>query len=193
VTPLFHAGPYACFEMQRDEIPALQSFLDANPEYYFTVGDAPPSPDEARDEFDNLPPAEWPSGKMWVLRFADADGRMAGLANVVADLIVTGVWHIGLFLVATRLHGTGAAHAMLGGLEDWMRQRGANWIRLGVVAGNTRGERFWARCGYRETRVREGIAMGQRVNAVRVLVKPVVNAPLADYLALVARDNPGAP
>lgn len=191
-TPLFRTGPYACFEMQRGEIPALQAFLEANPEYYLTVGGAPPT-DEAQGEFDNLPPAEWSTGKMWVLRFCDAHGRMAGVANVVADLIATGVWHVGLFLVATSLHGTGAAHAMYAALEAWMQRGGAQWLRLGVVVGNVRGERFWTRCGYREVRQREGVAMGSRVNAVRVLVKPLVTAPLSDYLALIARDRPDAP
>ena len=191
--PLFHAGPYACFEMQRSEVPALQAFLEANPEYYLNVGDAPPSPSEARDEFENLPPAEWSMGKMWVLRFCDAQGRMAGLANVVSDLIATGVWHVGLFLVATSLHGTGAAPAMYVALEAWMRRSGARWLRLGVVVGNVRGERFWARCGFGEVRQRAGVAMGRRVNAVRVLVKPLVAAPLSDYLAVIARDHPDAP
>jgi len=78
-------------------------------------------------------------------------------------------------------------------LEAWMKRNGARWIRLGVVAGNARAERFWARAGFVETRVREGVTLGRRVNTVRVLVKPLAGRPLADYLALVARDNPGAP
>lgn len=191
--PVFRAGPYTAHEITRDELPALQAFFDANPEYYFTVGDAPPAPDEAWREFDERPPPEWPVGKTWLLRFTNPDGDMIGMANVVADLIVTGVWHIGLFIVATAHHGSGASATLHAGLEAWMRASGARWIRLGVVVGNERAERFWQRMGYREVRTREGFAAGTRINTVRVLVKPLVDAALSDYLALVARDNPGAP
>lgn len=190
---LFAAGPYVAHEMARDEAPVLQAFLDANPEYYLAVGDAPPGPDEAVREFEHLPPADWPMGRMCVLRIAGDDGRMIAMANVVSDLLVSGVWHVGLFIVATALHGRGAASAIWDALEAWTARNGARWIRLGVVAGNARAERFWARAGFVETRVREGVTLGRRVNTVRVLVKPLAGQPLADYLALVARDNPGAP
>ena len=102
----------------------------------------------------------------------DADGMMADVADVVSDLLAPRVWHVGLFIVATALHGRGAAHALYAALEAWMRASGAAWIRLGVVAGNARAERFWRRVGYVETRVRAGVAMGERVNAVRVLARP---------------------
>lgn len=190
---LFTVDGGACREIPRDDCGALQTFLEANPEYYFTVGDAPPSPTEARDEFDQLPNAEWIHGRMWVVGLFDAQRRMVAMANVFTGLFAPDVSHIGLFIVATALHGTGTASTFYRGLEDWLRRQGAAWIRLGVVAGNTRGERFWARCGFHELRARDGIAMGQRVNTVRVLVKPLAGRSLDDYLARVPRDRPGAP
>jgi hypothetical protein len=77
-----------------------------------------------------------------------------------------------------------------GALEAWARAAGAQWIRLGVVDGNTRGERFWRRQGYVETRLRPGMTMGSKVNTVRVLFKPLAGGTRADYLALVVRDRP---
>lgn len=191
--PLFTGEGFACHEMTRDEIPRLQAFLEANPEYYLAVGDAPPAPDEAQGEFDHLPPADWPQGRMRVLRFDDTQGRMIAMANVVSDLLVTGVWHVGLFIVATALRGSGIAHALYGALEAWMQRSGAQWIRLGVVVGNVSGERFWQRRGYAELRTRDGVTMGARTNTVRVLARSLTGAPLSDYLAFMPRDNPGAP
>ena len=114
------------------------------------------------------------------------------MATVVADFIAAHVWHIGLFIVATALHGSGVAHALYRELERWMVGQGAEWIRLGVVAGNTRAERFWERCGYVQVRERGPLQMGKKTNLVRVMVKPLAGGSLDAYLALVARDRPGA-
>ncbi len=78
------------------------------------------------------------------------------MANVVSDLLATGVWHLGLFIVATRLHGSGAAVLLYDRLEAWMGASGAQWLRLGVVRGNVRAERFWERRAYVEMRERTG-------------------------------------
>jgi len=63
-------------------------------------------------------------------------------------------------------------------------------MRLGVVVGNTRAERFWSRCGFLPVRLREGYVIGRQTNVVAVLVKPLADRTLQDYLALVARDRP---
>jgi len=100
------------------------------------------------------------------------------------------VWHIGLFIVASALHGSGAARAMYGELERWMAARGARWIRLGVVVGNAKGERFWRRQGYVQVRERGPVQMGRRANMLRVLVKPLAAGSVEEYLELVERDRP---
>ena len=73
-----------------------------------------------------------------------------------------------------------------------MRAEGARWIRLGVVKGNAKAERFWAKVGYRELRERGPVVMGRQSNVVRVLWKPLAGGTRADYLARVERDRPGA-
>ena len=62
-----------------------------------------------------------------------------------------------------------------------------------MVAGNARAESFWESAGFVEVRRRDGVAMGRKVNTVRVMVKPLAGATLPAYLALVARDRPDAP
>ena len=79
------------------------------------------------------------------------------------------------------------------GLVQWAIANGMRWIRLGVVSGNARAERFWTKRGYVDLRMRTGIKMGTRVNDVRVMVKPLTSATLDDYLALVPRDRPDHP
>ena len=120
----------------------------------------------------------------------DETGSLIGVANVVSDLLAPGVWHIGLFMVATRLHGGGAARSLYEQLERWALDQGAQWLRLGVVQGNTRAERFWERCAFVEVRKRGGVEMGMLVNTLRVMAKPLAAGTLPEYLALVARDRP---
>jgi ribosomal protein S18 acetylase RimI-like enzyme len=176
-----------------DDAGMLQRFFDANPEYFLAVNGEPPRPDEATHELHDAPPPEMAYREMRLLGFFSAGtGELEAMATVVVDLIAEHVGHIGLFIVATALHGSGAAHAMYAELERWLRERGAHWIRLGVVAGNARAERFWERSGYVETRRRGPVEMGRRTHLLRVMVKPLAGA-VAEYLDLVARDRPDAP
>ena len=46
-------------------------------------------------------------------------------------------------------------------------------MRLGVVEGNARAERFWERCAFTEVRKRHDIEMGARTNTVRVMARPL--------------------
>lgn len=177
-------------ELTADHGPDLQRFFEANPAYFQAITGAPAGPDEAHAEMhDELPPG-WSFTKKWLLGYQDAQGRLVAMANVVSDLLAPRVWHIGLFMVAESLHGTGAAQALYHGLETWAVSNGACWLRLGVAQGNLRAESFWERLGYIQTRTRVGVEMGSRTNTIRVLAKPVAGGSLAQYLALVERDRP---
>ena len=180
--------------MHTSDIPVVQRFLEENPDYSLLVEGEPPAPDAAQKEFAQMPPADWPLKRKWMIGFRDAEGSLIAIADVLEDLFVRGVWHLGLFMVATRLQRRGVGRALYESLERWMRGRGCDWIRLGVVVGNARAERFWPHCGYREVRMRFGVPYGTNVNDIRVMVKPLGTGndtgSLGDYLALVARDRP---
>jgi Acetyltransferase (GNAT) family len=190
---LFAAGPLHARRLLADDVPPLQRFFEAHPLYFQQVHGQPPAPDEAQQEFEDLPPAGMTYTEKWLLGFFDEGGELQGMATVWSDFLAPRVWHIGLFIIATPLHGSGVAHGVYGALEAWMRQAGATWLRLGVVQGHTRAECFWLGRGYAALRERGPITMGQQDNIVRVMVKPLHDATLGDYLALVARDRPDSP
>jgi len=187
---LFQTASYRCVDLLAADIPRVQRFLEENPEYDLAVEGRAPGESAGKEAVESLPPAEFSYGRKWMLGFEAGDGSLAAFADVIENLIAEGVWHIGLFIVATRLHGRGAAHEIMEGLERWTREKGGEWSRLGVVVGNERAERFWKRLGYVEVRKRLAIPMGERVNDVRVMVKPLQGGNLPDYLAIVARDRP---
>lgn len=176
--------------MSARDIPTVQRFLEENPEYALLVEGEPPAADAAKKEFAQMPPADWPLKRKWMIGFRDEEKRLIGIADLLEDLFVAGVWHLGLFIVATHLHGRGVGRSLYEALERWMKSRGCDWIRLGVVVGNARAERFWPQCGYREVRMRLGVPYGKNVNDIRVMVKPLAGGTMTDYLAAVARDRP---
>jgi len=179
-------------ELQADEVPQLQALFDANPEYFVAINGRRANADEAQVEFDEMPPAHLGFTRRWFAGLFDAtSSELVGVSIVVSDLAAPGVWHIALFLLATKLHGRGLAGPVFDAIEAWARRSGALWLRLGVVRGNARAEAFWARQGFQEVRVR-GIDTGGPLNTVRVLIKPLREHDVQAYLALVPRDRPGS-
>jgi GNAT superfamily N-acetyltransferase len=190
----FLAGDgFTAVEIGPDTVPLLQRFFDANPDYFLAVNGELAGVDEAHEEVHGSLPDGWPFTRKWVVGILDPNGALVAMVNVVSDLLAAGVWHIGLFMVADAARGTGLAQALLRRLETWAIAGGAAWLRLGVVAGNARAEKFWESAGFVEVRHREGVAMGRKVNTVRVMVKPLAGGTLPAYLQRVARDHPDAP
>ena len=190
--PLFQAAGHSVRQLQPSDVPALQALFDANPAYFQAVNGRLAHADEAQAEFDEVPPAHLPFARQWKAGIHDAEGRMVGTLVVLSDFCAPGVWHLGLFLLATRLHGSGLAVSLHQALLAWARAQGAQWMRLSVIVGNVRAERFWARQGYTEVRRRHGIDTGGRINDARVMVKALGDQGLDTYLARVPRDQPAS-
>lgn len=179
-------------ELTPDRAPLLQRFFDDNPAYFLATSGVPPGPGEALEEITEDLPAGMRFTKKWVVGYVGERGALVAMANVITDLLAPGIFHIGTFIVATDRHGSGLAQQLHRGLEQWSAANGAAWMRLGVVQGHARAERFWAAEGYRPVRVRPGIQMGPRVVTVRTMVKPLAGGDLEDYFALAPRDRPEA-
>jgi GNAT superfamily N-acetyltransferase len=179
-------------ELTAEREPELQRFFEANPAYFLAVHGAAAGPGEAHEEIHGELPAGWGFTKKWLVGYLDEGNALVAMANVISDLLAPGVWHIGLFIVATPRHGTGAAQRLYHGLEAWAAANGATWLRLGVVQRNGRAERFWESLGYIQTRTRSGVEVGRLRNTLRVMVKPLGSDSLDHYLSLVPRDRPEA-
>ena len=186
---LFAAGVYEAVELTEEDLPALQAFFVANPEYFQSVTGAPPRSDEARQEFESRPPPSVPYDKVYVLGFLDSSGQMVAMVSVLTGLLAPGVWHISLFIIATVLHGTGAAGLLYARLEKWAKDEGASWLRLGVVVGNVQAERFWEKAGYKEI-LRVPEQLGRMTHTSRVMIKPLGGLDVDEYLRQVPRDRP---
>ena len=102
----FETDAFIGQELLAVDVPALQAFFDDNPEYFYQINDRPPRADEAQSEFDEQVPAHLPHGERWFIGVRERETRsMVAMVNVTAHLGVRHVWHVGLFIVATHLHG----------------------------------------------------------------------------------------
>jgi RimJ/RimL family protein N-acetyltransferase len=186
---LFGAQDLRGLELALADAPAVQRLFEAAPGYFELALGEPVPADAARQTFERAPPPDMPFKRKRVIGFQGEGGELVAVADVIEDLLAPSVWHIGLFLLPERLHGSGVARRAYLLLEDWMRAGGARWLRLGVIEGNERAVRFWRRAGYEALRSRDS-STGRRPNRVVVMAKPLAGGTLAQYLALVPRDRP---
>ena len=70
-----------------------------------------------------------------------------------------------------------------------MRAQGARWLRLGVVRGNARAERFWEKAGFVDVLERREYAQGSKRHTLRVMAKPLAGGTLDEYRMIVPRDR----
>ena len=176
-------------ELTIEHAPLLQRFFDRNPAYFLATSGGSAEAGEATEEIADPLPADMNYTKKWVIGYVDGSGELAAMATVIADLLAPSVQHVGTFIVATDRHGSGDAQRLYGALEAWARDAGGAWMRLGVVLGNIRAERFWTSQGYLPVRQRHDIQMGPRTVTVQVMYKPLRGGSRDEYLELVPRDR----
>ena len=155
------------------DIARVQRFFEANPEYLALCEGRGPCDTEGREFVEERPPAQWAVREQLNLLLVGSGNEVDGVLAVAVDFLAPEVWHLGLMIIATRLHGSGLAQRTHAAYEQWARARGARWLRLAVAAQNERALRFWQRQGYVELRRREQVEMGALHNTVLVLCKPI--------------------
>lgn len=187
---LFASATLRAVPLAAHDLPRLQALFDGNPGYFWRINGCAPPADAAQAEFDDAPPPHLGFSQRWVLGVQQLDGELVGVIHLLSDLGTAGAWHIALFWLVDALQGRGLAEPLHTALEQHARVQGALWLRLSVIAGNARAERFWQRLGYHEVRRRLGVDTGGRLNDARVLIKPLAGLGLDAYLARVPRDRP---
>ncbi len=184
------AGEHQLIKLIDSDIALLQTLYDQNPEYSKLVMGRLPLADEAHTDFFDLPPPEFSMTEKTMVGLVSTNNELIGVADIVSDFIAKNVWHIGYFMIATKHHGTGAARQFYAALETWMTANGARWLRLGVVAKNIRGKKFWQNAGFSQVRTRENYVLGEKSHLLYVMAKPLGENNLDAYLRCVLRDNP---
>lgn len=129
------------------EIPAALRLMQSNPAFYRVC---PPEPTAASVAFDlvHLPPRAVPEDK-YFLGFWDGETLVA-LLDLILHYPTRQHAFFGFFMLDASRQGRGEAAAIVKETLAALRSE-FSAVRLGVVIGNTRAERFWARCGFTPT------------------------------------------
>ena len=189
-SPGFTTGEFVAQVAQREDIAELQAFTESNPEHWLLTHGRPPAPDDAAESFDRRPPADMIYSEHFSFLVRDLSTReIVAQIDVAADLLAAGVYHLGFFMTATRTHGSGFARRPYQAYERWAIDRGARWLRLGVVEANRRAAAFWRRHGYVEIRRQDNYVLGDLSHVLITVVKPTRGETLSDYLEAVPRDR----
>lgn len=189
-SPGFTAGEFVAQPAQREDIADIQAFTESNPEYWLLTHGHPPAPDDAAASFDRQPPSDMGySEQLSFLVRHSSTREIVAQIDVAADLLAAGVYHLGFFMTAARMQGTGFAHRLYEAHERWAIDRGARWLRLGVVEANQRARAFWRRSGYVEVRRQHNYVLGDLSHVLITMVKPMQGETLHNYLEAVPRDR----
>lgn len=178
---------------------ALARFCRENPDYDILLTGKVPEEAAWVEDFMTSQPSRafgWTSAHKLVALAPEDPARIVAVLDVVEDMISPGVAHIGLFQVAQALHGSGLADALYRALEVWLVSRGMDAFRLGVLEANRRGQAFWARHGYIQSRTRpvpDLTAPDGGPHVTRVMFKPTRPCSVAQWQARVPRDHPDTP
>ncbi len=65
----------------------LQEFFEANPQYFLSVHGIPAQAGEAHEEIHGDLPPGWAFSHKYVFGYQDSNGKLAGMGNVVSDLL----------------------------------------------------------------------------------------------------------
>jgi len=189
---LFELDPLRVMELHEHDAPLLQVLFEKNPEYFWICNGRAPMPDQALEEMRSVPPSEMTYSKKYVIGLFNNLSELVGMTIVFSNFIANHVWLISEFIFDKSLHGTGITQQFYQQLESWMQKNGAEWIRLGVVQGNTKAERFWNKVGYIQLRERINVPSDMQVNTLRVMAKSLTECSFGEYLLLVPRDRQDA-
>jgi ribosomal protein S18 acetylase RimI-like enzyme len=129
---------------------ALQNLFNATPDYYLAISGNPAAPNEAENEFVELPP-DFPRADQFIFGFYLGD-ELIGCAGMFRGFRSANKVMLGLLLIAEKYQGQGHGTQVYAELEKIMASwPGIDTVRLGVIETNTEAFPFWRKMGFSET------------------------------------------
>ncbi|MBK7858796.1 MAG: GNAT family N-acetyltransferase [Archangiaceae bacterium] len=128
------------------DLPALQSLVEACGDYYQLVFGAEAGPHEAASLMAELPPGRGTADKFMFGFFERTE--LNGVVDLVRGYREPNEWYLGLLLLRPPLRGVGRGTQILEEVLPWLRAEGATSVRLAVAQQNTDARRFWERHGF---------------------------------------------
>jgi ribosomal protein S18 acetylase RimI-like enzyme len=128
----------------------LQALFNATPAYYLAVSGKQAAPNEAENEFTDLPPGV-DRADQFVFGFY-LDDELIGCAGMLRGFRSANKVMLGLLLLADKFQGQGHGTRAYKEVEKIMLSwPGIDTVRIGVIETNTDAFGFWRKMGFVET------------------------------------------
>lgn len=155
-------------ELTRSDLDALQSLFERGGDYFLIHEDRPPSPTEARDEWDTVPSGTPRCHKHFIGLFGP---DLVGVVEVVRDWPRPGTWVIGLLLLDPAARRRRAGTRVVSAIDAWAARSGADRLRVAVVLANNAALEFWHGLGF--TRVQAHLRSERTHHTSIALERPI--------------------
>ncbi len=133
------------------EIEMLWKIYQSNAEYFLLTSEEKVERQTLEYNLRDLPPNCRAEQKEFLLIYYD-EYPMA-LMDLIAHFPDEDCAYIGLFLVEGAHHSHGIGEEIFEAIEEELRRRKFQRIRLGVVKQNKRGMKFWEKLGFVEEKI----------------------------------------
>lgn len=150
----------------------LQRLLEACSDFHLLTEGQMTPPTAARDVLNELPPGKDLADKATWGVTDTATGQLVGVLDAVLGFPEHDIAYLGLMLLHPDWRQRGWGPQLLAAVEQWAKEAGSRFLRLGVVEQNEGGHRFWKRHGFQE-QVRRRQQFGRLESTVIVMQKPL--------------------
>ena len=169
---LFYIPGCSAVRMTEDDEPSVQLLLEECSDFNLLVTGLPVARTDAKELFTDLPPGKDMVDKT-IIGFYKGQ-NLVGIMDNIRGYPEPGTWFIGLMLLVPDERGKGMGRNLISGYEQWAGLQGAQAIRLGVVAENCDGYRFWERSGYQMVEKRPARRFGNKEQEIFLFRKELL-------------------
>lgn len=120
-----------------------------------------------------LPPGKKYKDK-FVLGIYKCSNELIGIIEIVKNFSV-GEWMLGLFLIEPEERSHGLGKLVHEALSQWAITLGARSFRIGVIAENYKGKKFWSDLGYAKIN-EETMAFTKKTHIVNIMTYQIGTA-----------------
>ncbi|MDO5061904.1 MAG: GNAT family N-acetyltransferase [Peptostreptococcaceae bacterium] len=152
-----------------EEIEMLWKIYQSNAEYFLMTSGEKVERQTLIYNLQELPPNCKAEQKEFLLIYYD--GYPMALMDLIANFPDEDCAYIGLFLVEGAHHSHGIGEEIFEAIEEELRKRDFQRIRLGVIEQNKRGLKFWEKVGFVEQKIVNSTIRPDKECVVHVMEK----------------------
>jgi RimJ/RimL family protein N-acetyltransferase len=127
------------------DVSSIQALYERCQDFFLVLTGETPTLEATKQLFETEPPHAPRNDALYLGLFQKT---LVGIVKLDRDYPSEGEWFISLLLLDPSYRNQGLGHAVVAGLESWLKEQGVKQLSLIVVEENRAALRFWQRKGY---------------------------------------------